>query len=224
MSRFFLRITPLLITVLTLGSLAQAKTIYSNIGRTPDGSDHAGVFGPLYDSFSTGITGGVLEDLKLLLSTDDPNSSGVVRIVLFADNSGEPGARITRLAKLRESTLTLDPEIYDINLRNNPLLEPNTRYWIGLRSGPNTLWAWSSDVRGAGVIGEYFSNSEGTFDNDTFGPYQMSVSITTAVPETDSLILLISASALIGSVLSVLQNNSKSHHRRARWRDRNGNT
>jgi len=173
-------------------SLAQASTIYSNIAAEPTDSDHVRAFGPLYDSFSTDSAGGRLSELKLMLSVDNPDSTRILRIVLFADDSGSPGSRIARLGTVAESALTILPDVYDVDLTTHPLLAPNTRYWIGLRRGPNTLWAWSADTSGTGVGSEFFSNTDGTFSNNPGGPYQMSVSTSAdvSVPEPQSVVLL----------------------------------
>jgi len=55
-------------------------------------------------------------------------------------------------------------------------LAPATRYWIGLSSAnTNAAWAWSVDISGPGVAGEFYSERGNTFTNDS-GPYLMQIS------------------------------------------------
>ena len=182
--------------LLTFCCVSHSSTIYDNTAAITTDSDHVRRFGPLFDSFTTDSFGGALVDLKLILS-GDADSTGILRIGLFADDFGVPGTRITRLGRIRESRLTDTPSLYDINLRVNPVLSPDTRYWIRLRSGPTALWGWSEDTSGLGVDSEFFYNTNGLFSNVPSGPYQMSIT-TAAVPEPASIGLMFVSCGVLG--------------------------
>ena len=189
----------------TSSCLAHATTIYDNTAAVTNGSDPVasplyGYFGPLYDSFTTGADDEVLVDLQLLLS-GNPASSGSIDIGLYADSSTALGIEIDDFGTLDDSSLTSNPALYDIPT-GDPALAPDTRYWIGLSdnsaSGITTaFWAWSTDTSGPGAIDEFFANSDGVFENTSNGPYQMSVSVTAAVPEPGTVYLVLLGAYLL---------------------------
>ena len=115
--------------------------------------------------------------------------------------------------------------MFDFPIGSPIALAPSTRYWIQLSSTDESgsTWAWSTDVSGPGVAGEFFANSGGVFPNDPDGPYQMRVSGTASVvpePSTASLALgLFSCGALMlrrrirgGLILALDSISSKCEH------------
>jgi hypothetical protein len=161
---------------------AHASVVFDNISAVKGGADPVasplyGYFGPLYDSFSTGADVGVLVDLQFVLSgTPD---SGSVDIGLYSDADTSPGLEIVDFGTLYDTSLSNTPTIYEI-ATGDPVLAPNTRYWIGIRDNSATgitsaFWDWSTDTSGIGVDGEFFANADGVFADEIYGPYQMSV-------------------------------------------------
>ena len=85
---------PLFCLVAVFASMAQATLIFDNTAALTSGSDpvappSTGYFGPLYDSFTTGAGGGVLADLKVLLS-GSATSSGSFDIALYGRLVNQP--------------------------------------------------------------------------------------------------------------------------------------
>ena len=168
---------------------AKADILYNNLPATPTGADPVTVIGPLADSFSSGAGALNLSDIKLLLS-GDPTSGGSITVSLLSDVSTSPGAVLTTIGTLADSSLSVTPTVVDFPTSFN--LTANTRYWVELSStnGSSALWSWSFDLSGVGVAGEFYSNSAGVFANSG-GPYQMEVITgTSSVPEPATLALL----------------------------------
>jgi PEP-CTERM motif len=178
----------LLASTLLIGGAGQvrAQALYDNLAASTTLSDPIASFGPLADSFSTGGSAVVINDLKLLLNSPTSNSTFDVR--LLSDSSTSPGSLIAVLGTIPESSIGTTNTIIDVPF--SPIsLNANTRYWIQLTGadGSVALWAWSSDTSGPGVAGEFFANSNGVFTNDN-GPYQMQ--LLAAVPEPTTWALI----------------------------------
>jgi hypothetical protein len=188
-----------LAAVLAIAGGARAAAIYDNLDATPGGADPVDqeVFGPLYDSFSTGGTAYDLRSISLLLSLSGPANGGETDVALFADDDGAPDTTpILDFDVLPDSQLTGSPEVY--STETNYVLAANTRYWIGLRSTDGGLaqWSWSLDTSGPGVAGEFFANQSGVFPY-TDGPYQMELS-DVAVPEPAAWALMLVGVGAVG--------------------------
>ncbi len=180
------RLLPLLL-VLALSCAASATVIYDNLDSQSNGVESIFGFGPLADSFSTGNTPFTLVSLGLKLE-DMGAPTGSFTIQLLADNNISPGNPIYTIATVFDSSLTNSLQDYSFQLQIPQVLDPNTRYWIGLSSSDNSTagWSWSVDTSGIGVSGEYFANVGGVYTNDN-GAYQMQIS---DVPEPGTLITL----------------------------------
>lgn len=172
---------------------ANATVLYDNISAASGGSDPAGSFGPLYDSFSTGASAFTMSNVNLLISSDTPSDGGTFNISVLSDNSANPGSL---LASGSFSDGILSNSLNVVGIGFSPLLlAANTRYWIELSSAGPVNWSYSSDISGGGVASEFFANANGTFPNID-GPYQMQIS--SAVPEPSSWALMILGFAGIG--------------------------
>lgn len=154
--------------------------------------------GQLYDSFSAGAVSAPITEIDLVLN-GDPASSGSVSVGLYADNASMPGSLLASLGTVNDAALSFTMASYDIPLTAMPVLEPNTRYWIGLSGDTSAGWSWSSDTSGVGVAAEYFSNPNGTFP-DVFGPYQMTV--VTGAPEPGTFYLTTIGIVIAGFIRS----------------------
>ncbi len=180
---------------------ANAIPIYDNLAATSNGSDPIGSFGPLYDSFTSASSVQAITGLSLALSGPSilpgvsvvPGASltpevappsGTITVGLYSDSSTTPGALIATLATISDSTIGAGINDYTITLLTDPVLAASTRYWIGLSdTGDSTGWSYSLDVSGTGVPGEYFANESGVFPNNSDAPYQMTVTVGSAVPD-----------------------------------------
>jgi len=155
--------------------------------------------GHFYDSFTSGAVAERLSDLKLVIDAD-PTSSGILDIGLYSDSSTSPGALVTTLGTVADSSLTTSLTIHDVALTANPLLQPDTRYWIGLSGVTTAGWSWTSSTSGTGVSGEFFANGGGVLSN-SHGPYQMEVQAQTTVPEPSGVLLLSTALVAVATLL-----------------------
>jgi MYXO-CTERM domain-containing protein len=180
-------------------SLQGGTIIYDSTAGASAGADTITGFGPLYDSFSTGVNSGALSGLELFLNgTVDSGES--FSVGLYADSSTTPGTLITVLGIVSDSSLSDTNSLIDVDLTANPILSVGTRYWVGLSGMTSANWSFTADTSGIGVEGEFFSNSDGTFPNDPDEGYQMQVQVSAAsVPEPSSLLL--GASALVALAL-----------------------
>jgi hypothetical protein len=180
---------------------AHSEAIYDNLSAATEGTDPVGGdAGPLADSFSTGTSAFQFEDLKLLVGSDstiDPNELSSFTVSLLSDISGTPGPLLDTLATITDGSLTGSPSVINIDFSSTPIsLDASTRYWIQLGQTPggevgtSALWAWSYDISGPGVTGEFFANIAGVFPNSD-GPYQMQINGAGAtVPEPTTIALL----------------------------------
>jgi hypothetical protein len=182
--------TNVLIKTLVLAGLVasasstKAIPIYDNLGAASGGADPVAPYGPLYDSFTS--SGSIQAITGLQLALYGPGGAGTITVGLFSDSSTAPGALIATLGTIDDATISAGINDYTLSLVSDPLLAASTRYWIGLSdTGQSTSWAWSLDVSGTGVSGEYFANQNRVWPNNTYGPYQMTLSIG-SVPEAGS--------------------------------------
>jgi len=190
--------------VVCVGLLATAAnagsvTLYDNLGAAASGADQIDntVFGPLSDSFSTGGSVTLLTDVKVSLVVQG-NPTGSITITLNSDSSTSPGAVLTAIGTLNDTSIPLSPTVFDFPVSSFSLAA-NTRYWIqiGSTDGSSAFWVWSSDVSGPGVMNEFYANQAGVLGNGdgtdpSIGPYQMQVtgSVSNVIPEPSSAMLL----------------------------------
>jgi len=196
----------LVFTALVLANSAKANVIYDNLEAIAVGAEPVATWrgGPLYASFSSSASAEELTGVQLALS-GYYSGSGAVTVGLYSDSSTAPGALIAPLGIVSYSQLTGAIEDYTLSLWANPVLTASTRYWIGLSDPVNLYsasWAYSYDISGTGVAGEYFKNAKGVFANSSMfsgnGPYtwafQMKLSTGSSsvpVPDTVSTVYLL---------------------------------
>jgi hypothetical protein len=206
----------LAVVALLLGGVGQARagtiTLYNNLSATSGGADFVAANppsnpnnvaqGPLADSFSTGASAVNLSDVKLLLGLfPNGTTTGSITVTLNSDSSTSPGAVLTTIGTINDSSLSSTLGVVD--LATSFSLAANTRYWIELSTSNNSSaqWSWSNDTSGVGVANEFFFNEHGAAPNSN-GPYQMEVTAqtaTTGVPEPSTLTLLgIGSLSLLG--------------------------
>ena len=172
-----------------------ADVVYDNISASTGAvsAGDAGVSttgsGPLGDSFSTDSSPSTLTDVQVLVSADTPTDGGAFTVSLLSDSSTSPGTTIATLGTIQDSALTTSPTetTVDVPVTSTIDLAPNTRYWIEL-GGATTSGNWSYDVAnvGVGVASEFNFYAGGVSANNSFTPYQMTVT-TTPVPEPTTL-------------------------------------
>ncbi len=181
----------LLATLLCLASTANADVIYDNLGSFNADVDPIASFGPLANSFSTGPSGFTLADVQLLLTLNNLPPTGSVSVALYSDSSTSPGNLLLNIGTLNDSALSSALSVFDFPLASTYTLTANKRYWLEVYSLDNSAawWGWSLDQSAIGVAGEYFYNLDVPASNE-YGPYQMKLSDTSAVPEPTTMLLL----------------------------------
>ena len=143
---------------ITFAAPANAAAIsFDNLNATSVDADSIATFGPIAASFSTDGFGTTLLQVSLKLSgTAD---AGSVDVQLLSDSSTSPGSLLSTIGTLNDSLLSSTLLNYTLTLATPFNLAANTRYWIKLISnGSSANWAWSQDISGPGVAGEYISN------------------------------------------------------------------
>jgi hypothetical protein len=192
---------------LLLGGVGRARAgsiiLYNNLppAATNNRADAVFTFGPLADSFSTGGSAVNLSDVKLLLVTGTP--TGSITVTLRSDSSTSPGAVLTTIGTLNDTSLTPTLTVFDFPTSYS--LAANTRYWIEVSSSNSSdaFWGSAFDASGVGVANEHFSNVNGQFPSSE-GPYQMELTAqtpATPAPEPSTLTLLgIGSLGLLGYV------------------------
>lgn len=111
-----------------------------------------------------------------------------------------PGLPLIDLGSVSDTALLLAPNSENFYFYSNYVLQPSTRYWIGVRdiSPPGQITgsilgyiAWTTVQASVGVAGEYFWNASasavnsgltppqywGVYPNAVVGPYQMQIDI-----------------------------------------------
>jgi hypothetical protein len=168
---------------------AAGADLYNNLASPVSGSDSISIFGPLYDSFSTGAGGFSLADVKVLISANP--STGSISVGLYSDSSTSPGGLLTTIGTRTDNTLPSSLSVVDFPLGSPYSLGASERYWLGIAStdGSTAVWAWALDQTALGVAGEYFAAGKSVYPNNFTGPYQMALS-STAVPLPGALLLL----------------------------------
>jgi hypothetical protein len=170
-----------------------AEHLLDSTAGASAGGDPVFSYGPLFQSFSTGVNSGPLSQLDLVLRTQ-AQSAGSLVVGLYADNSTSPGPLISTLATVNDSELGLSLGLFSVLLTANPVLSPGTRYWIGLvgDAADKAQWSWTTDTSGVGVAGQfYYTPTDGVTPND---PFEMRV----AIPEPGTFVLLFAGGLLLG--------------------------
>jgi hypothetical protein len=194
---FGLAVAVVALLTLPTGLVAHANTLYNNLGAGSADTDPVATFGPLADSFSTGVSAFTFNDLQLVLEASDPASGGSLTVSLLSDNASTPGSLVSILGTIDDSQLGTSLGVIDLSVGSIDL-SANTRYWIELSSTDTTAeWSFSSDISGTGVGGEFFSNIAGVSGNSG-DPYQMQVN--GVLPEPMSIALFGTAVTGLGFV------------------------
>jgi hypothetical protein len=170
---------------------ASAGALYDNLGETSQGASSLGGSSATADSFSTGSSGSMLQDVKLLLGLDGGPGTGRFQVFLVSNDGNTLGTILDQLGGTYAATL-LSPTVgvFDISLATPVALLANTRYWIAiLPRGTPGFWFYDSDSSGTGVAGEYWQSGGVASPNSTGpGPFQMQLG-SAALPEPASLAL-----------------------------------
>lgn len=124
--------------------------------------------GPLYNSFSTGSTGLVLNDVKVYLDLDDEVSGNFTAGLYANTSSNKPGALIKTLGTFNDRATPADGDVFDVPVNPGISLNANTRYWIGMTStdGSSTQWASTDETSGTGNISSEY-NCRTAFEGET---------------------------------------------------------
>ncbi len=182
---------------------ASAAILFDNLASTPfstlNGDDPFSL-GPQGDSFSTGPSSIMLDDVQLLLSGD--GTLGTITVDLLSDHSRAPGSVLATIGTMSTGLLTSTPTVFDFTPPPGVILSPNTRYWLQVTGSGATMSdrgdqgaAWDIQYpygsNGIGETGEFFefplSSSVLVFPDTDF-PNMMLVDGTT-VPEPTTLII-----------------------------------
>jgi uncharacterized protein (TIGR03437 family) len=172
---------------------ADTAVVFDSTGGDHAGTDPifpSGQLGPLYASFSTGAYSGPIATVKLLLQKT--NTGGPITVGLYADENTSAGRLIATLGTITDADLPVTYQLFvNLKLTSQPVLNPKTRYWIGLSQPQGSaFWWWMNDASGLGVNGEYFEwspmplpivcpNNNGGAGCGLGGGYNMQVAQTT---------------------------------------------
>jgi len=132
-----------------------------------------------------------MTDVQVLVSADAPADGGSFTVSLFTDSSTFPGTLIGTLGTVNDSGLATSPAeaVADLPVTTPITLAANTRYWIELAStSGSSNWSYDENNVGIGVANEFNYFEGGVSDNNSFTPYQMTVT-TAAVPEPATMAL-----------------------------------
>jgi hypothetical protein len=189
--------------ILLLGSAAamtgSATVLFNNLSDTPTSSNGiygngSGTNGSVYQSFSNGATGLLLDDLQLELA-GAVTSTGSFTIGLYSDLSTKPNTLLLTIASVNDSSIALSPAVYDFSVANYSL-SANTRYWIGL-VGTSTSSHWEGTPVQAGDTGtstEFIQQTTGVvYPSNANFAYMMEVTAVSAqsgVPEPATMGLM----------------------------------
>jgi hypothetical protein len=189
-------------TCLTLAATsAQATVIYDNLAASQDGADPVQSYGPLANSFNTGVNAGLLSGVSMLLKSGSGELIGDLQVKLLANNGSAPGAELLSLGSMSSASVSTSGfASYNFTPAASFNLATNTTYWVEVfTTAPIDIeWSWSTDLTSLGVAGQAsYSKELGVLPNSLAGPYQMAVSVT-AVPEPASVALALVGVALIG--------------------------
>ncbi len=178
---------------------SRADILYDNLSVASAGADPADptIFGPLYNSFSTGSSGFNLSEIGLSLLAQNTADGGTFTVTLLSGAFPDPAAIVFSAGTFNDSKLLASLSTFDVNF--SPIsLAPDTRYWVELSSSGSVQWSFASDASGTGVAGEFSQNQGGTTLNGPIGdetqpPYQMLISDqqVSAVPELSSWMMMI---------------------------------
>jgi hypothetical protein len=143
------------------------------------------VGGPIYNSFSTTATDYTVGSFELLLS-GTPGDGYTFNVGIYTDHSPSTGVAGTVFTS-NDSILT--PTLSVIGFSFAPVvLDPSTRYWIGLSTDnfSSVNWSVTTNVSGPGVATEYIYPNAGPYPIESGGKsggyingaYQMQVDAT----------------------------------------------
>lgn len=180
---------------LVLSWSATADVLYDSTGDPSGGSSPIST-GPYYDSFSN--TNSFNEMLTgLVLGLYSPGGVDPITVGLYADSGTAPGALIATLAPAFSDNACNGADVLcPITLASNPVLQANTRYWIGVSGATNAAWVYGANANTE--TSEYWSApGTGVVSNSVEAPYQMQVTAS-AVPEPSSILSLAIMMALAG--------------------------
>jgi hypothetical protein len=176
MKRLMIALSVVAVAIGVVGSCATASAavLFDNLGAPLYGNS---LIYPAYaSSFSTGSSGFLLEDVKLVLSayTDYGRlpSGGTNTVSLLSDNPpppsshgqqtylAYPGAVLATIGTFSDSVLGSSPTVFDFPVTPGVNLTANTRYWIEVgTTDPSSVatWGFSTDLSGPLVPADEYS-------------------------------------------------------------------
>ncbi len=185
--------------ILLLGCAASRTSsagtlLYNNISDTPTSANQ--ITEAEYQSFTSGSTSLLMDDLKLNIVLGAPDS-GTFNIGLYSDLSTKPDTLLLAIATESDSSLTLSNAIYDFSVADFALTA-NTQYWIGLNPNPGTVNAkWLSapvQVGDTGTSGQSIDLGGTVFPSNQNFAFEMTIDAVVpqqgSAPEPSSGLLL----------------------------------
>jgi hypothetical protein len=206
---FALRVLVGLLVSLFCLQEARAGIIYDSLDPNPQPAvyiDPSIGYGPLADSFTTGMPAGVLTDVKVnLLFVGKINTSVSVDLTDNNTATTTPGAALFHIGDVDASPYNQQYVLVDFPNLSYSLLD-NHRYWIQLSTplhGP--AWTYTS-LYGVGVANEftYYGRLGNSYSNNAPGAVvfemQVSAGSVASVPEPSSLVNGSALLAIFGAV------------------------
>jgi hypothetical protein len=195
--------------ILGMVSAAHATILFNSAGGNNFGQDPILADGPQYASFMTDATGHVDTVALELDSGILPNGAGIVGVNLFDNgingSSNYPNNFVQEVGSVRDLLLTSTPSVVSFT-HLGIILNPDTRYWVGLSDiTPNGFvsssieWSFTTDVSGLGVADEWINEGITGSQADSSGiVYMMHVGRGQPVPEPASVGLFCLGLACVG--------------------------
>ena len=188
---------------------ARAGVLFDNFSNPYNQSHSVGGFGPLGNSFQTSSSPFTLNDAQFRVAyTGSGSTSTSATISLYGSTSnsagyivdpsankapGVLGTLIETLGTIQTSDLTTSFSVVDLNAFSPVLLDANTYYWIVMQTSNSApiAWQYAYDDSGTGTQGQDYLDYVNYIYPNSYGPFMMQLSGTSAaVPEPSSFVLL----------------------------------
>jgi hypothetical protein len=174
---------------------ANASFLFNNLGDTVYVNSSLSGTANEGQSFTSGATSLIFDDLKLELDLYNGQTAGngFLTVSLYSDSSNTPGTALDTIGVIDDSSLSATAAAID--LTPSFTLAPTTQYWI-IITPSNSVAAWEASLPAGGDIGtspQYVTFGGPVYPTNGPNPaFQMSVNADagSSTPEPSSGLLL----------------------------------